>query len=317
MGHSIVNSIGIICKVCVALFVFLSGYGLSISNPVYKKLNPRSFYIRRFTKLFMNYWLIWLLFVPASILVFDMTFPKVYGEENTLLYSVFDFFGILNITGRYGYNPTWWFYSCIITLYVLFPIISTSIRKWPFSIWIILVLSVCIIKVPIVYINPIRYYLFPFIIGILFSNQLIFNKLPPSICNLLINTCNGTLKTAGNLILILMLFTAFVTRFIIPYALLWDTVITILIVLLYKNIRINHAVHGTMVFLGKHSFNIFLFHTFIYYLFFTDLVYWSRNPVIIFLTLIIISLIISQCIDSIKSYIGFNKLVNKINLKIA
>lgn len=38
--------------------------------------------------------------------------------------AVLEFFGLYNLTGGLGYNPTWWFYSCIIVLYLLYPIIS-------------------------------------------------------------------------------------------------------------------------------------------------------------------------------------------------
>ncbi len=29
-GHGVVNTLGLLCKVCVAMFVFLSGYGLEL-----------------------------------------------------------------------------------------------------------------------------------------------------------------------------------------------------------------------------------------------------------------------------------------------
>ncbi len=53
-------------------------------------------------------------------------------------------------------------------------------------------------------------------------------------------------------------------------------------------------------FIGVHSMNIFLFHTFIYYYYWQDLIYWTRNPFLIFLTLLIVSLIISIAIETVK-----------------
>ena len=61
--NGIVNEIGIFSKVCVAVFVFLSGYGLTVSNASAKSICLKDFYVHRFVKLYMNYWLIWLLFI--------------------------------------------------------------------------------------------------------------------------------------------------------------------------------------------------------------------------------------------------------------
>lgn len=66
--YGIMNGIAAFSKVCVAIFVFLSGYGLMKSNR--KILGIRNFYKKRFMRLYMNYWLIWLLFVPIGIYFF-------------------------------------------------------------------------------------------------------------------------------------------------------------------------------------------------------------------------------------------------------
>ncbi|MDE6020524.1 MAG: acyltransferase, partial [Ruminococcus sp.] len=179
VGHGLVNTLGIVCKVCVALFVFLSGYGLGLSIQKAPKLDIKRFYIRRFTKLFLNYWFIWLLFVPIGVLLFDRHLDVVYGEDGWL-YGILDFLGLLNITGKLGYNPTWWFYSCIILLYLIFPLIAHTVKRHPNLIWIYLLASIMIIKLPFSFINPIRYYLFPFILGIFFSNYLYLKQLPPA-----------------------------------------------------------------------------------------------------------------------------------------
>ena len=54
--------------------------------------------------------------------------------------------------------------------------------------------------------------------------------------------------------------------------------------------------------------NIFLFHTFIYYYYFEQFIFYSRNPIIIYSTLLAICLIISVIIEIVKKQIGFNKL---------
>ena len=57
-----------------------------------------------------------------------------------------------------------------------------------------------------------------------------------------------------------------------------------------------------MAFLGKHSMNIFLFHTFIFYFWFQNIIYASRNPIIIFFTLLAICIPISIVLEWMKRY---------------
>jgi len=91
-GYGVVNQIGIFSKLCVAMFVFASGYGLAVSTPEDTKL--KDFYIHRFKKLYLNYWFIWLLFVPVSIFCFNRSFLDAYGNHYCLK-ACLDFLGWL------------------------------------------------------------------------------------------------------------------------------------------------------------------------------------------------------------------------------
>lgn len=77
-----VNQIGHFCKLCVAVFVFASGYGLEVSTA--KDIKLIDYYRYRFKKLYLNYWYIWLLFVPASYFIFGRTFTDVYGDHSVI-----------------------------------------------------------------------------------------------------------------------------------------------------------------------------------------------------------------------------------------
>lgn len=117
-------------KLCVALFVFLSGYGLTISTEKKGGIHDLiGFYRNRMVKLLVNYWFIWLVFVPYGVLVAGRSFPDVYGEHYVLK-TLIDFCGMAYAFGYYGYNATWWFYSCIIVLYFLFPLLYRIREKW-------------------------------------------------------------------------------------------------------------------------------------------------------------------------------------------
>jgi len=314
-GHYLVNMIGKTCKVCVPLFVFLSGYGLTAAAEKLESINLKQFYIRRFSKLYLNYWLIWLLFVPIGVFVFGITFEKVYGD-NTVGKFILDFLGLINMTGEYGYNPTWWFYSCITVLYALFPfIITASKHKLPAH--IILWGSVALVFCQWVPIKPIRFYLLTFIFGCWFRNGLITCLIPPpSIKQLGIRTIQGKLTYCESITLVAVTILMIPLRMIMPYALVFDTAITIMIVLTYKNIRLHPFLSKSLEFCGKHSFNIFLFHTFLFYLYIPQIIYWHRNPIIIFLTLLVLCLSLSYMIEYGKTKLGYYKVLQRINSKL-
>lgn len=313
-GIGVVNSLGIVCKVCVALFVFLSGYGLGITFRNERKFDIKQFYGRRLTKLFFNYWFIWLIFVPVGILIFDRSFEDVYGN-NSLPLAILDFFGLLNLTGKFGYNPTWWFYSCIILLYLVFPLIAITVEKKPRIIWFYLLISILLVKVSLSIVGPIRYYLFPFVVGILFTNTLRVGSTNPPTDAISGHRRTNLSKIAEIVVILTLFLTACLIRLSIPYALLWDTLVALLIMLLYKSAKNFINLDKGLGFIGKHSFNIFLFHTFIYYLYFPMLIYWSRNPFIIFFSLFLSSIVLSIGLEKLKHLLGFynaqNYLMNK------
>lgn len=176
---SLVNMTGQVCKVCVALFVFLSGYGLSATYSKHRKIKFTAFFKKRFKKLFVNYWLIWILFVPIGVIFVGRTFEQVYGQE-IISKFLLDFIGLIYLTGEYGYNPTWWFYSCIIILYLLFPFIMLgSLHR--VSRYGMLLISIALIVLPfhITFIEPIRYYLIAFLAGCLIQQIGIQHSTPP------------------------------------------------------------------------------------------------------------------------------------------
>ena len=286
-GVGIVNQIGIFSKLCVAIFVFASGYGLAVSTPKDIKLND--FYWRRFKKLYLNYWIIWLLFVPISIVAFGRTFTDAYGD-NIIGKLFLDIFGLLKMFGYDSYNPTWWFYNCIIVLYLLFPILNKYLLKTTYLI-ISLSLTIGFFRI-IPGFNVIIGYLFPFVAGILLA------KMPPKWFN--------ETKWA-HLVLALLLLSIWKFTRSYPKPIVDALLCTGMALFIYK-IQLNNIVGRIMAELGKHSMNMFLIHTFIFCFWFKDYIYITRNPLLIFLSLLVSSYLFSVIIEWIKQKVGFYKL---------
>lgn len=295
------NITGIIAyygKVCVAIFIILSGYGLSESFNK-KQISFIEFYKKSFTKLYVNYWIIWLIFVPVGVLLFDRTFKVAYGSH-ILFKFILNIFGLQKIIGIDGYNPTWWFMTLIIVLYFAFPLIKKLMNTRGN---LMLIISFLLLFVPTVKIgtsNPMEdfgVWIFPFVLGIYCSNNNLFCK----IANVNINK---SLKAMVYIIAILsiMLFRKYG---IILTSVRIDGIFGLLIIMFsYEYISKIKYVKTGLEFIGIHSFNIFLFHTFLYFYYFKNLIYSLRNPIVIFFVLLFVCLLVSMAIETIKKSIA-------------
>ncbi len=135
-------------KVCVAIFLFASGYGLYVQ---YNKLNVSPtkdgakvsfmFLIKRFIKFYVNYWVVFIIFVPIGVFVFGRTLNQPYGESvNLFKRFIYD---VLGVQGFSSYNITWWFNKLIIILYLLFPLMFFLIKRFP---WMTLLVLLVVLR---------------------------------------------------------------------------------------------------------------------------------------------------------------------------
>jgi len=178
-GYGLVHMIGLNSKLCVAVFVFLSGYGLAAGNPA-DSFKLRLFFKHRFTKLFSNFWFIWLVFVPVGFVFFDYTLSSVYGENFQIMKLIAQFFGLQYFFGYHGLNATWWFMSCIILLYLLFPVIN-KLSNNGLIVTAVFAFAMQFIDIP--YLEsicaPVRYYLLTFILGVVAHRNWYSTPPPP------------------------------------------------------------------------------------------------------------------------------------------
>ena len=67
-----------------------------------------------------------------------------------------------------------------------------------------------------------------------------------------------------------------------------------------------------LAFLGKHSSNIFMIHTFFYFYFFQEFFYQFEEPEVIFGMLLATTLAVSVVLELLKSLLGYERLVAKL-----
>ena len=253
--------LGSVGKVCVAIFLFCSGYGLSVQcsekQPDGAKGMAR-FLVRRIGKFYANYWVIFLLFVPVTVVLFNRPLSAAYGESaNVPFHLVLDWFGL---QGVHSYNVTWWFNLLILLYYLFFPVVYYGCRK---NVWITLVLALvcCVVggKCEWLYGQLFFDYILPFTMGVAWS-----------FCQNVPDRIALFLSRNKYLFVILCVIALAVTVFfrqhkILPcgfYSVKMDGFITCSLALLISALRPFFSPTGVLSLFGKHSANIYLMHTF-------------------------------------------------------
>lgn len=105
----------------VDIFLFLSGFGLTISS-LKRTLNPWQFYKRRLSKLFIPLWIILGVFLLLDFLVLHRTYPGEY-----LIHSFLGIFKSADVTNDID-SPLWYF-TAILFYYIIYPLVF--IKKFP------------------------------------------------------------------------------------------------------------------------------------------------------------------------------------------
>lgn len=115
-------------QICVPMFLFMAGFGL---YKIYEKKSSFSYFdaIKRIFKLYKQYWVVFIIFVPIGFIFFDRTFQ--------LTEFVLNFFAIIC-----SYNGEWWFLALYLELLLLFPIITRINVNFKYYLLIILVLLI-------------------------------------------------------------------------------------------------------------------------------------------------------------------------------
>ena len=291
-------------KVCVAIFLILSGYGM---NKSYKKHREKStkkpiafdlaFLKRSLLRLYAPFWIVFLIFVPMGFL-FNRNPVLIY--ESNVLNLIFDSLGLSYLVHGFFYftmNNTWWYMSIIIVLYLMYPLLHRAIARFP-ELTFCVVFAVSFIPLPL---RDYSIWLLPFVLGMFASEKRLFERMAAVKANKAIHVFLSLMS-----LILLGIFRYFVLCNTVYFDFAFGFCILILIFLGISRIPVLDLV---MENLGKRSAVIYMMHSFICYYYFSGFIYSFKYPPLIFLSVLLISFAAAVLIQKIMDITKYNEMI--------
>ena len=277
-------------QICVPIYLFLAGYGLQCiannSTATWKGL------YQRLHQLYISYWWGVLPFIISGLLVGYYTFNTKEIVNN-----------LMGVTS--SYNGEWWFYSLYVELLVLFYFISRIKLGWKEYLWLMVTILIITrgankllpLDSSIIYQRHLKMILINlniFILGCFFAKFDIFGKLYKRYAFLFDRFITAPL---------LIIFPLFVRAYG-PIIGITELFIVPLFIIGIVNICKIRGGGKICLFLGKHSMNLWLIHSFFIYYYANKVTFLTYNAAIMFFTVLACSLICSILIEYLKQRIN-------------
>lgn len=308
-------------KICVSIFAFVSGYGLmygySQMKQKSKDSNSQSWVIRHLVSTLSGLWFIAPFGYLGYGIVNDFQFVRWGSTPVMKGFSIIaDCFGISKILGTKTVNGTWWYMGASIVFIVLIPVLYMGICKYgSFVSGAIIFLLPRVCGFGFTGGNSIYPFLFVMFLGMVSCKKDVFNRFR--------ELRLGKSQDAGETVKFLFLLCAGImvlwSSRMLDIETLWEYgwgiapfVLILFLVIYVFRIR---WIQKFLCFLGQHSLNIWLIHTFIRDWFSTyiwSVRYWFLIPLVI----ISISMVGSYMIFFLKRVTGYDRLIKSVTAKI-
>lgn len=308
----LVNRIMLYLKICIAGFAFLTAFGITRIFKTLENDDNKSFFritVKRLAKLELTVILVYLLavlyrcFIMAQPLK-DLYMPEQQSFPGMLLYMCMDMLGLAHYMQTPMLNMTWWYLSYAILLITSMPFIYKAYARFRY-----LLLPIgCLLPYTLTDSDSSFLALLPVVfLGTAFSYENWFEKLresrnKSSICIRLIISL-GLLCSGYFINTYIHGAFCYIVAPVIPY-------------LAYEYISYIPAVRFWLKYIGKHSTNIFLTHTFIYFYYYPDFIYSFRSTWYVLPVLTAVSLAVSIAIEAIRKFSGYRRLTDMLMKRI-
>ena len=295
-------------KICVAMFVFMTGYGMWVSYESQKKKTTMSNYIKKRMVTLMTGFLI--IFVVTEILAIPTgRFIEVYGHDfRSVVYMIIDALGLAKLLGTPLFCLTWWYMSLAIVLIMIFPFVHSIMEKYQ---WVVVVASIIVPRAcGFGQSTDLFRYLLAYTLGMYFAQHDLLARIKEKFMEQ--NVAGKLLSLIVSLIGLAVIIKCRQNAWIgWEYLDFWDGFAAMyVIVLSYIYILNGKWIVKGLGFLGKHSMNIFLIHSFYRDVFFHKFTYSFYYAWLDYIVLMAISLVTSIVLEWFKKLIRYEKFID-------
>ena len=295
-------------KICVAMFVFMTGYGMWVSYESQKKKTTMSNYIKKRMVTLMTGFLI--IFVVTEILAIPTgRFIEVYGHDfRSVVYMIIDALGLAKLLGTPLFCLTWWYMSLAIVLIMIFPFVHSIMEKYQ---WVVVVASIIVPRAcGFGQSTDLFRYLLAYTLGMYFAQHDLLARIKEKFMEQ--NMAGKLLFLIVSLIGLAVIIKCRQNAWIgWKYLDFWDGFAAMyVIVLSYIYILNGKWIVKGLGFLGKHSMNIFLIHSFYRDVFFHEFTYSFYYAWLDYIVLMVISLVTSIVLEWFKKLIRYEKFID-------
>ncbi|MBR3808161.1 MAG: acyltransferase [Lachnospiraceae bacterium] len=283
-------------NICVAVFVMLTAYGISQIVLLKNETTIRGIYadcLKRFIKLMLG---VVAAYVSVNLICFPyFNYANLYGTgKQSILLALCDATGLSAILNTPMLNPTWWYMKLAYVLIFLVPLLVYLVKKLGNMVLLLAFFAPFVVGFD----ADVERYFFVAVFGVCAS----CGKWPEKIMNLKIHPIFWWgIGLLGTPICVMFRQNALIKAQFCNYA---DAVAAFFIICITATTVGNVPVLNSILkFIGKHSMNIFLVHTFFYMIVWRKYVYYFEPAIWTFLILLGVSLVYSVILEGCKSVI--------------
>lgn len=299
-------------KVCVAVFLFLTAYGMTCKYRQTAQTHEElaKITLRKYVTLLLSFQFVFL-FTHIFYAVFGKGVNlRFYGTSlSSIFFFLLDASGLSYFFGAPMLNATWWYMAVAFACLLLLPVLWKLER----ILGVMILPAVVLIPALFGFVNaPGTAYAFTLALGICAADMHLIERAGRIHFRIPILEKTGKLLACG-----ILLVGLYKLRMSIGYEMLTDGIFAFVIsYLVYEFIGKIYIVRNILGFLGKHAMNMFLMHSLIMLYLFQDITYSFRWGILILLFLVVVTVLISYLIEGLKKLCRFEKFISFIQKKI-
>lgn len=319
LSSGIVHYAQIMSKVCVAIFIFVTAYGITQSTKEIRAIPDKALRndamirstARRYFSLMMSFAFVFVLVLILDLCFFQGIRFSAYGSGyNRFVYLLVDFLGLSVAFITPTLNMTWWYMSLAQLIIFAMPLLIAWFDKMRYG-----ALAIAIIC----YIPFVRffyfefYYIIPALWGIAAAQQNLFERFHALqfIKNERFKGLNAFIRILMSLLWVLFSLSTYFSLSNMPL-IGYMMAAPGIAVFCFEFVSIVPVLNRIIEFIGKNSLNIFLTHTFIYYYYFQNWVFSFNYAITVYLIVLALSLAVSVIIELLKKLTQYNRLTSYV-----